>query len=87
LTDLRVIDWWDLASRYPHKVESEPRGGVGGTEETPNSFTWVQELMTEHGVRALPRTPQELGRALDSREFWEEFGLMPIKGCYEKGRL
>ncbi|GAA5899953.1 uncharacterized protein JCM6883_006046 [Sporobolomyces salmoneus] len=84
LTDLRVIDWWDLASRYPHKVA--PRISEGG-EETPESFKWVQELMKEHDVRALPRTPQELGRALDSREFWKEFGLMPVKGCYEKGRL
>ncbi|GAA5954078.1 hypothetical protein JCM3765_005283 [Sporobolomyces pararoseus] len=84
LTDLRVIDWWDLASRYPHKIA---QGEGHSAEETPESFKWVQELMKEHEVRALPRTPQELGRALDSREFWNDFGLMPIKGCYEKGRL
>ncbi|GAA5881793.1 hypothetical protein JCM16303_006457 [Sporobolomyces ruberrimus] len=81
LTDLRVIDWWDLASRYPSTAAKST------TEETPKAFLWVQELMKEHGVRALPRSPQELGRALDSREFWDTFGLMPVKGCYEKGRL
>ncbi|GAA6016042.1 hypothetical protein JCM11491_000650 [Sporobolomyces phaffii] len=82
LTDLRVIDWWDLASRYPRRLASSGEG-----EETPEAFTWVQELMREHGVRALPRSPHELGRALDSTEFWHDFGLMPIKGSYEKGRL
>ncbi|GAA5847529.1 hypothetical protein JCM5353_004940 [Sporobolomyces roseus] len=82
LTDLRVIDWWDLASRYPSTAASSK-----GVEETPQVFIWVHELMREHGIRGLPRSAQELGRALDSREFWTTFGLMPVKGCYEKGRL
>lgn len=101
LTDLRVIDWWDLASRYPHSSSSssssptDPSGNTtavskrGGGEEEPSpvGFRWVQELMYEHRVKALPRSPRELGRALDSREFWHDFGLMPVKAPYEKGRL
>ncbi|GAA6059213.1 hypothetical protein JCM10212_006606 [Sporobolomyces blumeae] len=88
LTDLRVIDWWDLASRYPSRSGSkEPGDHLGRGEPTPEPFEWVLELMREHGIRALPRSPVELGRALDSREFWDTFGLMPIKGAYEKGRL
>lgn len=76
LTDLRVIDWWDLASRYPSPQDC-PR----------KQFEWVRELMHEHRVRALPRTPLELGRALDSFEFWNDFGLMPIRAGYEKSKL
>jgi hypothetical protein len=41
---------------------------------------WVLELMNEHDVRALPRPIQALGRALDSREFWDVFGLAPRRG-------
>ena len=33
--------------------------------------------MNERGVRALPRPMEQLGRALDSREFWEEAGITP----------
>ncbi|RDB29016.1 hypothetical protein Hypma_014971 [Hypsizygus marmoreus] len=44
---------------------------------------WVRELMRETGVRALPRDVGLLGRAMDSREFWEVFGLGPVRARLE----
>ncbi|KAI0091166.1 hypothetical protein BDY19DRAFT_886087 [Irpex rosettiformis] len=44
---------------------------------------WVQELMLEHGVRALPRSVELLGKALDSQDFWNTFGIQPIEGRLE----
>ncbi|THH07321.1 hypothetical protein EW145_g3463 [Phellinidium pouzarii] len=41
--------------------------------------SWVRALMVENGVRALPRPPSALGNALDSREFWDTFGISPAK--------
>jgi nucleoside-diphosphate-sugar epimerase len=67
LTDLRTYDWWDLVSSWTpsaRDVAGDPR-------------VWVKELMNERGVRALPRPMEQLGRALDSREFWEEAGITP----------
>lgn len=92
LTDGRVYDWWDIASAWGD-VESKWKSGVGNrTEEAGENGTsrgkgpqlkWVRELMQEEGVRALPRTPEQLGRALDSREFWNTFELEPIKARLE----
>ena len=44
---------------------------------------WVRELMIEMGVLALPREIELLGRALDSRDFWNEFNLSPIRARLE----
>ncbi|SCV69985.1 BQ2448_1379 [Microbotryum intermedium] len=79
LTDLRVYDWWDLASAWAAEPSAEKAAKDAGD--------WVKELLREHHVRALPRTPEVIGRALDSREFWEEFGLNPVKGRWERARL
>ncbi|KAH9885793.1 hypothetical protein C8Q73DRAFT_749120 [Cubamyces lactineus] len=65
LTDLRVYDWWDLAAAWG---------------EEGKQARWVRELMQEEGLRALPRSPEVIGRAMDSREFWTTFGLEPVKG-------
>lgn len=67
-------DWWDLASAW----------GTGGADGKDKPLRgpqpgWVRELMDEEGVRALPRTPEQLGNALDSREFWNTFNLSPAK--------
>ena len=35
-------------------------------------------------MRALPRSPEMLGRALDSREFWSTFGLSPALARLER---
>ncbi|KAG5652995.1 hypothetical protein H0H81_002820 [Sphagnurus paluster] len=48
---------------------------------------WVRELMREQGVRALPRDVGVLGRALDGREFWEVFGISPLKARLEQSLL
>ncbi|KAF6755346.1 hypothetical protein DFP72DRAFT_896542 [Ephemerocybe angulata] len=87
LTDGRVYDWWDLASAWglptskdgepPHEGEKEEDG-----ERGPHP-RWVRELMQETGVRALPRNVEMLGRAVDSREVWATFGLMPLKARLE----
>ncbi|KAI0366180.1 hypothetical protein BV20DRAFT_952899 [Pilatotrama ljubarskyi] len=65
LTDMRVNDWWDLASAWGEEGK-QPR--------------WVRELIKEEGIRALPRPPEVIGRAMDSREFWDTFELEPLKG-------
>ncbi|ESK83222.1 hypothetical protein Moror_3279 [Moniliophthora roreri MCA 2997] len=71
LSDMRVYDWWELVSAW---------GSNPGNEEDPGPQPgWVRELMREEGVRALPRPVEQLGRALDAREFWEVFGLSPTK--------
>ncbi|TFK83736.1 hypothetical protein K466DRAFT_497870 [Polyporus arcularius HHB13444] len=65
LTDGRVYDWWDWASAWG---------------EEGKQTKWVRELMNEEGVHALPRTPEVIGRGMDSREFWDTFDLEPVKG-------
>ncbi|KAI0696942.1 hypothetical protein BC835DRAFT_1271211 [Cytidiella melzeri] len=67
LTDGRVHDWWDLA----HAWGRGPQPG------------WVQELMQEQGIRALPRSVEKLGKALDSQEFWNTFRIQPTMGRLE----
>ncbi|KAJ3794597.1 hypothetical protein GGU11DRAFT_842977 [Lentinula aff. detonsa] len=78
LTDGRVYDWWDLASAWG----SGPLDGTDSEDRGPQAV-WVRELMRETGVRALPRSSKILGRALDSREFWETFNITPLKGRME----
>ncbi|KAK4057272.1 hypothetical protein OIO90_001769 [Microbotryomycetes sp. JL221] len=78
VTDLRVYDWWDIASAWAASSANDLAAKDAGQ--------WVLELMQEHDIRALPRTPQEIGRAMDSREFWETFKLTPSKGRWERAR-
>lgn len=82
LTDNRVYDWWDLASAWgtPPVQFSEVDSDKG-----PQAG-WVRELMDECGVRALPRDVQQLGRVLDSREFWTTFGITPVKPLLQDWR-
>jgi nucleoside-diphosphate-sugar epimerase len=90
LTDGRVYDWWSLASAWGnvHSTPGIPRRPPAVTdteadEPQPEDALrgpqprWVRELMREDGVRGLPRSMERLGRALDSREFWETFELDP----------
>ncbi len=65
VTDGHVYDWWDWAAAWG---------------EEGKQTRWVRELLNEAGVRALPRTPEVIGRAMDSREFWNTFELEPVKG-------
>ena len=71
LTDLRVYDWWELVSSWTPSAQN------GECDATDNPRLWVKQLMSERGIRALPRPIEQLGRALDSREFWEVVGVMP----------
>ncbi|GLB40762.1 hypothetical protein LshimejAT787_0806330 [Lyophyllum shimeji] len=84
VTDGRVYDWWDLAAAWGSSLdagetETAPGSGPPHPRPCPCYARWVRELMREQGVRALPRGVGELGRALDSREFWEVFGLSPVR--------
>ena len=74
LTDLRVYDWWELVSSW---TPSAQNGEYDVTENRDNPRFWVKQLMGERGIRALPRPMEQLGRTLDSREFWEVVGLTP----------
>ncbi|CAL1717248.1 unnamed protein product [Somion occarium] len=88
LTDQRVYDWWDLASAWgetesKEKSQSEESGSNGDEGRGPQA-RWVRELMVETGVRALPRSPEQMvGRALDSREFWDTFKVEPVRARLE----
>jgi len=46
---------------------------------------WVRELMREGNIRVLPRNTEFLGRILDSRDFWDDFGLAPVRARLETG--
>lgn len=73
--DLRVYDWYDLASKWGTAGEE----GRGKPAEGPQA-QWVLELMAEQGIRSLPRTVEEMGKGLDSREFWQTAKINPIMG-------
>ncbi len=68
VTDGFVYDWWALLAGWVD--------GEAGAERAK----WVWELMGEVGVRALPRAMEVLGRCYDSRELWQVWGLVPVKG-------
>ena len=76
LTDGRFHDWWDLVSAWASSAATE--GDEKASDERPHA-RWVRELMDEHGVRALPRSPSAFNRVFDSREFWDTFDLSPEK--------
>ncbi|KAJ3035292.1 hypothetical protein HK097_004245, partial [Rhizophlyctis rosea] len=80
LTDGSVYDWWHLAASWGS-------GGFAGKGAPPSGEQgkWVRELMGEHGIRALPRDTSSLDRVLDSREFWNRFGLEPLWGRADDG--
>lgn len=89
LTDGRVYDWWDLASAWsstplkqPAEICDKQESSVSAIDRGPQA-KWVRELMTEMGIRALPRNVEFLGRALDSRDFWDEFDLSPTRARLE----
>lgn len=91
LTDGRVYDWWDLASAWGSVGPPPPASPSSSLLPTTPTLLaqsvdskgpqpqWTFELMREQNVRALPRDIAALGRALDSTEFWIEFGLTPAK--------
>ncbi|OTA55419.1 hypothetical protein K449DRAFT_357267 [Hypoxylon sp. EC38] len=87
LSDMHVYDWWDLTQDWAARALRNMEGGDAQVESTTTEtkrqqelLAWVGELMTEQGVRALPRDSSLLGRALDSRAFWQHVGIWPIHG-------
>ncbi|KAF2144194.1 uncharacterized protein K452DRAFT_223665 [Aplosporella prunicola CBS 121167] len=81
VTDLRVYDWWDLIHAWAPEVEVLARETLPSEEAEGLDYRrWVVELMEEEGVRALPRGAEDLGRVLDSRDFWKAVGSWPSKG-------
>ena len=72
-------------SGVPGGVSDGVAGGSGSEIRSGDADTqgphavWVRELMVERGVRALPRDADTLGRCYDSREFWERFGIAPVR--------
>lgn len=79
VTDLRVYDWWDLILSFSAAVEKNGES-VEEREKGWMYGKWVQELMIEENVRALPRSMEVLGRKLDSRNFWRAMGIWPSHG-------
>lgn len=91
LTDGRVYDWWDLASAWGSGPSTNSTGGdsaqdldnqgvnIIDEEGRGPQARWVRELMREQDVQALPRNIEQLGRALDSCDFWFWFGLSPVQ--------
>jgi hypothetical protein len=74
LTDQFVHDWWALLAEWGSKGADESDEEAAG-----EPLRWVRELMEEEGVRALPRSVERLGKAHDSREFWNRFNLSPVR--------
>ncbi|KAK1753136.1 hypothetical protein QBC47DRAFT_387853 [Echria macrotheca] len=71
LTDGFVYDWWALFVGW---------ADLKGEDEPTEQAKWVFELMAEaKDVKALPRSMEQLGRCYDTREFWDTFGLVPLK--------
>ncbi|KAK4132675.1 hypothetical protein BT67DRAFT_406174 [Trichocladium antarcticum] len=79
VTDGWVYDWWGLLAGWAEVRDGE-EVGEGDSPGVSEQARWVFELMGEEGVRALPRAMEVLGRCYDSREFWETWGLVPLKG-------
>ena len=73
LTDGFVYDWWALVAGWGDGTVKEQ----GDVKE--EYVKWVWDLMKENDVKALPRTPEQLGRGYDTREFWMTFGLAPVR--------
>lgn len=72
---MHVYDKWDLAVRWGD-------GGEEGRGKLPSgqSAGWVTQFMQETGVQQLPRTPEQLGFAQSSLEFWTTMGIGPLLG-------
>lgn len=65
------------------KILAEIPGTTIGEGDSSPQAAWVRDLMQETGIRALPRPVEQLGRAVDSRDFWITFGLSPLKARIE----
>jgi len=91
VTDGFVYDWWALMAGWADvssssKTEGDDgkqvdQGRKGEVDRRPSQQArWVFQLMQEEKIWALPRSMEALGRCYYGREFWETFGLVPLKG-------
>ncbi|KAI0129151.1 hypothetical protein BJ170DRAFT_624202 [Xylariales sp. AK1849] len=85
LCDIHVYDWWDLIQDWALDALRNAEESLSQVEDyqitrQKELLNWVGELMEEEEVRALPRDTSLLGRVLDGRAFWANFGTHPIQG-------
>lgn len=75
ITDGFVYDWYALFLGW-----ADQSTDASTTSSVPSKQAqWVQEIMREDDVLALPRSMETLGRAYSSRDFWDTFVLTPVK--------
>ncbi|KAI5369876.1 hypothetical protein Slin15195_G007540 [Septoria linicola] len=75
LTSGVVHDWHLLFAEWAEG----PDENEDPSREPSQQAKWVQELMWEQNILALPRSMEALGRCYDSRDFWQTFELAPLK--------
>lgn len=73
LTDRQCYDWWALIHEWESILEAESAADEGGRQYKK----WLAEVMQEKKVKTLPRPPEQLGRVLNSDEFWATMGIEP----------
>ena len=64
VTDFHVYDWFFLIKLHRGPGNSERR-------------LWLEEVLREKGIMALPRDLKDLGRSLNSSHVWRRFNLSP----------
>lgn len=81
LTDGFVYDWWSLFVGWADVKKQGEAGAAGDrVDDMPSDQArWVLELMKDEKVWALPRSMETLGRCYFGREFYDTFGLAPLK--------
>jgi hypothetical protein len=81
VTDMRIYDWWELAIEFAaiyKGVVVKMENNTGEERDVELRYEeWVWELVTEQSIKALPRTPENLGRVLSSSNFWRTLGIWP----------
>lgn len=70
LTDQECYDWWWLIREWDTKLRGWDSGGFEYKK-------WLAEVMQEEKVKTLPRSREQLGRVLDSDEFWTTMEIRP----------
>lgn len=71
LTDQKVYDWWQLTDWWADSL-TQNQNGV-----RLEYRKWLSEIMSEEGLKSLPRSSADLGRVLDSSDFWQQFSIEP----------
>ncbi|KAK5090443.1 hypothetical protein LTR05_000615 [Lithohypha guttulata] len=73
VTDQQVYDWWELIEAW-----SKPLEKINAEQSVkPEYAKWIAELKREQELKKLPRSHQQLGRVLNSSDFWKAVGIEP----------